>query len=194
MFQQEYARIFLVISVTSLLASVAFYVYLTTHPGVAKDVVLNMRNLLPVNDSSSVSKTSSYYFSFFFVHNSLAALYALVLGLFPLVILPVMCAVVTSLTISAVLVAMKNPGLLFVTGILPHGVFELPALILSSTLGVYLSIIVVNKFILRKKAYSIIQAIHHTSRTFFFVVLPILFIAAALESMVTPLLIKTFYL
>ena len=82
----------------------------------------------------------------------------------------------------------QNISLLkYLLGILPHGIFELTALILSAAMGLYLCSTVTNA--LRKKQTGVLRpALHRCCQILYLWVLPLLFIAALVETYITPIL------
>lgn len=68
--------------------------------------------------------------------------------------------------------------------ILPHGIFELPAIFISLGLGIRLGMAVFSKPIIRELRYRISGSV----KVFFFVILPLLVVAAAIEGLLIILL------
>jgi len=83
----------------------------------------------------------------------------------------------------------EERGLLFLmAGILPHGVFEIPALLLSCALGMDIGIVVCEKAL--GKDVSIKNAVVACLGTYLKVVVPLLLAAALVEAYVTPLVMQ----
>ena len=81
--------------------------------------------------------------------------------------------------------------LVYLAGILPHGIFELPALIISLALGFYLCEVVVTY--VRKNTKGLVgTALKNIARVFLFWVVPLLMVAAATEAYITPLILHLF--
>ena len=82
----------------------------------------------------------------------------------------------------------QNISLLkYLLGILPHGIFELTALILSAAMGLYLCSTVTNS--LRKKQTGVLRpALRRCCQILYLWVLPLLFMAALVETYITPIL------
>jgi stage II sporulation protein M len=65
--------------------------------------------------------------------------------------------------------------------VLPHGVFELPALLITASYGLWLGVTVVRRF--RGKENTLLRVnIEHAFRRYFAVVFPLLVIAAGIET------------
>lgn len=65
--------------------------------------------------------------------------------------------------------------------VLPHGVFELPALLIAASYGLWLGVTVVRR--MRGKESTLLRFhIEHAFRQYFAVVFPLLIVAAAIET------------
>jgi len=65
--------------------------------------------------------------------------------------------------------------------VLPYGVFEIPALLIAASYGLWLGVMVVRR--MRRKEPSLIRSrIEHSFRRYFAVVFPMLVVAAAIET------------
>lgn len=92
-----------------------------------------------------------------------------------------------------------NPWEIFMVGLLPHGIFEFPAIILACAIGIRLGVLVMQWL----SSLLINQRRERTKRNFqlflkdfpflFGTVLVLLLIAAAVESYITPGLLHTFF-
>jgi stage II sporulation protein M len=71
-----------------------------------------------------------------------------------------------------------------ILSILPHGVVELPTVILSAAIGVKLGQVVFLSLLGRKP--NIIEEFFNGMRTFFCFILPLLLLAALIEVYITP--------
>ncbi len=82
---------------------------------------------------------------------------------------------------------------LVIRGILPHGIFELPALILAGALTLYVGLMLLTPQTDRTLGEILIEVSANWTRAFLGVVLPLLVIAAAVEVWITPHLLKGFF-
>jgi len=73
-------------------------------------------------------------------------------------------------------------------GTLPHGIFELPAVILAAALGLSGGVRLINK-IRGRGDYSVREKVTKNLRFFITFIVPLLLIAAIIEVFVTPLII-----
>ena len=66
--------------------------------------------------------------------------------------------------------------------VLPYGVFEIPALLIAASYGLWLGVMVVRKLRRRKECAPLGTHIEHAFRRYFAVVFPLLVVAAAIET------------
>ena len=127
-------------------------------------------------------------------HNLQAILVILLLGLFSFGVLGVLVYLLNMGIIGAVLALIgalgESPLKISVFGILPHGIFEIPALILASAAILYIGIMLVTPRPQRTLGEVLIEAIADWMKIGLGLVLPLLTIAAIIETWVTPVLLS----
>lgn len=84
----------------------------------------------------------------------------------------------------------KNFIYLFSIQVLPHGIIEIPVIIIKLTLCLYISYQTLKG--LRQSSYSLKSLFLKVAYGFLFFNLPLFLIAALLEAYITPIIIKTF--
>ena len=126
-------------------------------------------------------------------HNLRAVGVIFILGLFTFGVLGALIFLLNTGVIGAVLALEGAMGIspvkLLIFGILPHGLFEIPALILSSAAVLYIGIALVTPRSQRTLGEVLIEAIADWAKIGIGLVLPLLTIAAVLETWVTPVLL-----
>lgn len=140
--------------------------------------------------------TSSGNLSFLalFVNNMQACIFTMLYGLIPYLRLPAMALGINAALIGvlgASAIAQGKP-LLFLVSIVPHGLFEVPALILAFAMGLYVCGQVTRRCKKDKSAHSLLDCVVFISRFLFMVLVPLLLVAAMIEAWVTPLLMLLF--
>lgn len=125
-------------------------------------------------------------------NNLFAAAMAMVTGLIPFLYLPILSDFINGFIVG-VIIRMASGSVwgaikLFAVGILPHGIFEIPALIFSMGIGLTLCHNMV-KAIFRKEHYPIRKLITSAGYLYLTVILPLLILAALIETYLTPKLI-----
>lgn len=86
-----------------------------------------------------------------------------------------------------------NPWTFALANILPHGVIELPALILSAALGIRLGASVLYSPRGFTIGQNILWSLANFAKVFVFVLLPLFLLSGVIEGFVTPLLASTFF-
>lgn len=123
-----------------------------------------------------------------FANNAIGALAAMLLGL-AAGLFPLLFTVTNGLVVGIVLettMAKLGAGtgiLVFLAGILPHGIFELPAILLATAIGLKLGCRAVQSVVRRRDLVSreLVQGV----LIFLFWIAPMLLVAAAIETLVT---------
>jgi stage II sporulation protein M len=75
-----------------------------------------------------------------------------------------------------------------IAGILPHGIFEIPALIMTSSIGLRIGMVSILKLFGRKASF--VREITGGFRFYVFIIVPLIFIAALTEAFVTPIILS----
>ncbi len=134
--------------------------------------------------------------SFFalFANNTQACIMTMLYGLIPFAYL-----VAIPLGVNAILLgvlaadAVVNGSIpMFLLAILPHGIVELPALVLSFAMSAYVCGQLTRRCRKDKTAHSLLECLILISRFLFAVLVPMLLAAALLEAWVTPTLLMLF--
>ena len=137
--------------------------------------ILNYFNTVEkeIQDKSFVEMTG-----FLFSNNLQASFFGLIFGLF-LGIVPLVISVSNGYIIGFVMgLAVRETSLLVLWRIIPHGIFELPAVFLSLGMGLK-----IGTFIFKKDRMDSLKTyLINSFRVFLLVVIPLLFIAAIIES------------
>lgn len=128
---------------------------------------------------------------FIFFNNAIKSLIAFVFGL-GFGIIPLLFVVSNGYIIGVItyLESMDN-GLAYVAiAILPHGVIELPMILISAAMGLRMGLLVFNTLV--GKDVDIKKEFFQGLNVFFRFIAPLLLVAAAIETFITPLLIALF--
>jgi uncharacterized membrane protein SpoIIM required for sporulation/ABC-type transport system involved in multi-copper enzyme maturation permease subunit len=132
-------------------------------------------------------------FQYIWLHNLRAVALILLLGIFSFGVLGTIVFIGNMGLIGAVLAAVKivgySPTLLALSGILPHGLFEIPAVILASAAVLYIGAVLVTPVPGRTLGEVLLEALADWAKVNLGLVLPLLTLAAAIEVWITPRLI-----
>jgi stage II sporulation protein M len=128
-------------------------------------------------------------FIFIFINNSLKALGVILTGMFagipPLLLIAVNGIVLGTI---ATVAGEQNGSVYVIAGLVPHGIFEIPAMILSTSLGCLIGREALC-WALRKQ-HHILSTYKESLRLYALVVLPAIAIAALLEVTITPCVLR----
>jgi len=125
-----------------------------------------------------------------FANNIRATLLVFVGGLVSFGVLGVLGYLINVGMVGGVLGVFKligySPIVLFAAGLLPHGVFEIPALMLASAAVLRMGAVIVTPQAGRSMGQLIIELLADFAKIFLGVVTPLLAVAALIEAYVTP--------
>lgn len=146
-----------------------------------------------VQQSGLLDENGTISLSMLFSNNLQATLTATVMGLVPFVFLPLFSLAVNGVVIGAVLALSGTMGMqtghMIFLGLLPHGIFEIPAIMLGVAMGLYLCRQMNGTLRKRPGTPRIEAVLPHLCRVAVFGVVPLLVAAAVIETFVTPLLL-----
>jgi len=142
-----------------------------------------------------VSADLQFSFLTIFGHNMQAVMIMLFLGMFSFGVLGALVFVANMSVVGAALAFFQlfgfSPWTIFWAGLLPHGIFEFPAVMFASAAVLYLGAMLVTPDPTRTMGEVFIQALANWFKICVGLVLPMLAIAAAIETYITPnLLLK----
>lgn len=132
-----------------------------------------------------------------FLNNLKACVIAMVIGFIPFLFLPVFVLGVNAAVMGAVASMYRMTGMsvagMYLFGILPHGIFELPAILISISMGLYLCYCLVKRICEGRYNRGIVkEALGNMLRTLLTLIIPLLAVAAVIETYVTPILMNHF--
>lgn len=214
-FKARYLKTFLMLCVLFILAAVGSHLYLTNHPELAEERLMDLAQRLLEKIPLDKGKLVLYVAITF--NNLLAAGLALVSGFIPFLFIPALAVLLNGAAMGVLssVLAHKgaNLGSVLLFGLAPHGIFEIPAFLYACSLGMGL-MLWLSGFIVRElfpTSRSVVTGepgitdgqaktdrltfailLGRTIKSYFLVILPLLILAALIESLVTPWLIKTF--
>lgn len=188
-FKKYILKIFIICFICFIAIMIGSYYVCTQNLDVAMQFSQNMADMIEekglVDDAGNVS-----LFKLFF-NNLQAAGMGTILGLVPFFFLPALVILINGVISAAVLALTGTTGksvmLMIVAGILPHGIFEIPAIVLGCSLGIAVCLFECEKILGRGKMSELnaLEFFGHTAKTFILVCIPLLIIAALIETYVT---------
>lgn len=196
-FKQDYRLTFFILMGISIAMALFTYFGLVNQPELANEVFRQLSKQF--EKAGAFDNVSSFGLFVFLLKNNLrAVLVTVLLGLVPVIFLAGLSSIATTGSVGIMLAMTKiqggDAGLLFLTGIVPHGIVELPAIFLAGSIGIYLSIQTFKKlFSSHRFEMNYKQVLKQTTRSFLFVVVPMIVIAAVIEAFITPTIIMRFF-
>jgi uncharacterized membrane protein SpoIIM required for sporulation len=128
-----------------------------------------------------------------FVHNTRAIAVILLVGLFSFSVLGIMFYLLNMGLIGGVLALFNLLGIppidLFLAGLLPHGMFEIPALMLGGAAVLRIGAVLVSPQAGRSMGEVMIDLLADWAKVFCGIIIPLLAIAAVVETYITPRLL-----
>ncbi len=127
-----------------------------------------------------------------FFNNVTASLLSMLYGLIPFLPFSALALGTNALLLGVFAAMYQKQGIglgVYALGVLPHGIFELTALILSCAMGLLLCRTGTDRLCKKDGAVSLFPRILDCLRIFLFAVVPLLLIAAFVETYITPLLL-----
>ena len=181
------------------IATVAFCVMIVlsfilgmVRPSIASGAIQYFANM--IKDAGLVDDKGAFSALGIFGNNIRAFVVTACYGFIPFVFLPVVSLALNGAILGLFAAFYVNNGqslLVYLAGILPHGVFELPALVLAMSCGLYLCRVITDYVRFNRKG-TVKPALANIARVLVLNVLPLTAVAAVIEANVTPLILAHF--
>lgn len=142
-----------------------------------------------VSELGVVDEDGTISVSGLFANNVLAAAWSVLYGFLPFVFLPALPLGYNAYVLGsfgAYYVSSGLSPLSFAAGILPHGVFELTALVFACALGIHLCRELTRLVFAKPCDRPFSQTVHASLRAYLLVCVPLMGIAAVVETYITP--------
>ena len=187
--REEYGRWVGMTAVAFLVLVVLSYIAGRLFPEIPATVLTYFNEV--VADSGIVRDDGSFSALALFGNNLRAMVLSTLYGFIPFLYLPALSMGVNAILLGMVASSVNGQWLLLAAGILPHGIFELPALCLSLAAGLCLCQNI-NRYIRKNEKGVMKPLLLNILRVTGLVVVPLLVIAAIMESYVTPAVMQLF--
>ncbi len=181
------------------IATVAFCVMIVlsfilgmVRPSIASGAIQYFANM--IKDAGLVDDNGAFSALGIFGNNIRAFVVTACYGFLPFLFLPALSLALNGAILGLFAAFYVNNGqslLVYLAGILPHGVFELPALVLAMSCGLYLCRVITDYVRFNRKG-TVKAAVLNIARVLVLNVLPLTAIAAVIEANVTPLILAHF--
>ena len=187
--REEYGRWVGMTAVAFLVLVVLSYIAGRLFPEISATVLTYFNEV--VADSGIVRDDGSFSALALFGNNLRAMMLSTLYGFIPFLYLPALSMGVNAILLGMVASSVNGQWLLLAAGILPHGIFELPALCLSLAAGLCLCQNI-NRYIRKNEKGIMKPLLLNILRVTGLVVIPLLVVAAIMESYVTPAVMQLF--
>ncbi len=182
-----------IISAVFLFAAFAGFALYTAAPEQAEQLINYFTEV--VDNAGVIDEDGGIHLFALMFNNWRAMVFCILYGCIPFIFLPVSAAISNAAIMGVLAGHYYHNGqsmALFFASILPHGIFEIPALILSISLGTVLCFYMVLFLFRHKKAVPMMDLMSNILRTLLLVIFPLVVISALLEAYVTPLIMQLF--
>ena len=187
--REEYGRWVGMTAVAFLVLVVLSYIAGRLFPEIPAAILTYFNEV--VADSGIVRDDGSFSALALFGNNLRAMVLSTLYGFIPFLYLPALSMGVNAILLGMVASSVSGQWLLLAAGILPHGIFELPALCLSLAAGLCLCQNI-NRYIRKNEKGLMKPLLLNILRVTGLVVIPLLVVAAIMESYVTPAVMQLF--
>ena len=187
--REEYGRWVGMTAVAFLVLVVLSYIAGRLFPEIPATILTYFNEV--VADSGIVRDDGSFSALALFGNNLRAMVLSTLYGFIPFLYLPALSMGVNAILLGMVASSVNSQWLLLAAGILPHGIFELPALCLSLAAGLCLCQNI-NRYIRKNEKGFMKPLLLNILRVTGLVVIPLLVFAAIMESYVTPAVMQLF--
>lgn len=187
--REEYGRWVGMTAVAFLVLVVLSYIAGRLFPEIPAAILTYFNEV--VADSGIVRDDGSFSALALFGNNLRAMVLSTLYGFIPFLYLPALSMGVNAILLGMVASSVNGQWLLLAAGILPHGIFELPALCLSLAAGLCLCQNI-NRYIRKNEKGIMTPLLLNILRVTGLVVIPLLVVAAIMESYVTPAVMQLF--
>ena len=188
---------FAIIVMIALVSYLASYQWATVNvPGMlsnatAKDVTQIVKG---AGESAGIAQAGQHLSAIFIFSNNVRATLLIFLGgIISFSVLGVLAFLLNIGLVGGVLGIVKlmgySPALLFVAGLLPHGIFEIPALMIITAVILRIGAVLVTPQLGKSMGQLALELLADWAKVFIGVVIPLLAVAAVIEAYITPMIL-----
>ena len=187
--REQYGHYVFITTIAFLAISVMAYIAGRIFPDIPTGIIDWFNE--SVENSGIVQEDGSFSVLALLGSNVRAMVLSALYGFIPFLYLPALSLGLNAAIIGMLAAMMQGQWLLFAAGILPHGIFELPALVLSLAAGLCLCQNI-NHYIRKNEKGVMKPLMLNLLRVICLLVLPLLVVAAVMECYVTPQVMQLF--
>ena len=191
--RQQLGRLPWVMGILFVVCSAAGYVIFALNPSLTNELMKTINEMF--SQAGVMDESGGISFFGILLNNWFAMLFSVLYGFLPFVFLPVLSILSNAILLGAMAAYYTISGLsltLFFAGILPHGIFEIPALLLAVSMGVALCRNIIRRITHSPKGVPMAEFLTGLLQTMLLLIFPLILVAAAVESFITPALLQFF--
>ena len=180
-----------IMGILFVVCSAAGYVIFALNPSLTNELMKAIMDMFA--QSGVMDEAGGVSFFGILLNNWFAMLFSVLYGFLPFVFLPVLSIISNAILIGAMAAYYTISGLsltLFFAGIVPHGIFEIPALLLVVSMGVALCRNIIRRITHSPKGVPMVDFLTGLLQTMLLLVFPLILVAAVVESFITPALLQ----
>ena len=188
-FKENIFKLFVILLICFFAVGVISYFAMISMPQYAADFYDYISEIM--DSSGAIKEDGSISAVGIFINNLRASVFTYLYGFVPFVFLPVWAMIMNSSIVGIMLgivdvVSAESVLMTIIKFLLPHGIFEIPSLILSTSLGTKLCFIICKKIFGKAKDEKLLFHLKNYFRICIFYLLPLLIIAAFIEGVILP--------
>ena len=167
--------IYFIVSLFFIFTLIGFFI--PAPESVSEQIFKFIKELLEKTEGMSQGELVRFIFFNNFKSSFFGMIFGILLGIFPF-----FAAVANGYLLGFVAsITVENGGFITLWRVLPHGIFELPAIFISLGLGLKMGLIIFQKGSFLHKFESLRRYFWNSLKVFLFIVLPLLITAAIIE-------------
>lgn len=190
-FYEHFLKVSCIVGVCFLLSAVLLWIGLLSQPTLLKELY---DGLVAIFDQKGMDLDTISAFALF-KNNTLACLYCILQGCIPFFYLDVFAFLINSASlgiIGAVYTTTNMSLLVLAAGLIPHGIFELPAIFISLAMGFKTCSLFGKRITGKIESLDVKGYMFNVFRVFVWIVIPLLLVAAVIEAYITPICMNFF--
>ena len=175
-------------TITFFVILLIFYAAGVLHPPVADAMISYFQSV--IEQSEIVSDAGQISVLNLLANNLRAAALSMAYGIIPFLYLPALPIGMNAAVLGALAAyyqLAQQSMLLLLAGLIPHGIFEIPALLIAFAGGLYLCRTVTSVLLRRETPIPFTEAVLALVRIYVTLILPLLIVASVVECYITPL-------
>ena len=195
-FKEKYLKIFILVLIIYIMIALLSHIFFVNNPVQSQKKFIDLQKILL--EKIPMRATGFKLCLAIFLNNLKVSLFSILFGLIPFIFVPILGAIANGFSIGIITSASYIKGFklgpIFLFAIVPHAVLELPSILYAVSIGIFLSLQISKRILLgfdssNEPFFLILKRIF---KTWVGVIIPLLLVAAIIETFVTPFLVKIF--